>query len=52
MVALSVEAMIMAAFGFVVLFGGLAVTLYVALSDGFGYEADDEDQDEESTGPT
>ena len=52
MVAISLGALIMAIFGFVVLFGGLAVTLYVALSDGFGYEADDEDQDEDSTGPT
>lgn len=51
MVALSLQAMIMAAFGFVVLFGGLAVTLHIALSGGFGYDADEEEQDEEPAGP-
>ncbi|MFQ3294990.1 MAG: hypothetical protein ACI8VE_002071 [Natrialbaceae archaeon] len=51
MTALSLGALIMAVFGFVVLFGGLAVTLHIALSGGFGYESDEEEQDEDPAGP-
>lgn len=46
MAALSTSALIMAVFGFVVLFGGLAVTLHRAMSGGFGYEEDEEEPGE------
>ncbi|HKL30426.1 MAG TPA: MetS family NSS transporter small subunit [Natrialbaceae archaeon] len=45
MAALSTGALIMALFGFVVLFGGLAVALYVAMAGGFEYEDDEEDEE-------
>lgn len=45
MAALSLGALIMAVFGFVVLFGGLAVTLHIALSGGFGYKSDEQAED-------
>ena len=45
MAALSTGALVMAVFGFVVLFGGLAVALYVAMAGGFEYEEDEEEED-------
>ena len=45
MAAIEPSALVVAILGFVVLFGGLAVALYVALAGGFEYEAE-EDTDE------
>jgi len=49
MAAIETSALIMAILGFVVLFGGLGVALYVALAGGFGYE--EEEAEEEPTEP-
>lgn len=46
MAALTPGALVMAVFGFVVLFGGLALALYMALAGGFGYDGDDEENEE------
>ena len=45
MAAIETSALIMAVLGFVVLFGGLAVALYVAMAGGFEYEEDEEDEE-------
>lgn len=45
--ALNTGALVMGLLGFVVLFGGLAVTLYIAMEAG-GYEAADEPDAEDA----
>ncbi|MFT4891219.1 MAG: hypothetical protein ACI9YT_002144 [Halobacteriales archaeon] len=48
MAAIETSALIVAILAFLVLFGGLAVALYVAMAGGFEYE---EDEEEEPTEP-
>jgi hypothetical protein len=46
--AIEPSALVVAILGFVVLFGGLAVALYVALAGGFEYDEEEADEPDDA----